>query len=39
LREQEVANLERQYYARALAQIRRQNWQAQRPARAAGRRR
>jgi hypothetical protein len=42
-RMQEVAALEREYYARALAQMRAQNWRAggnfSRPARAAGRRR
>jgi hypothetical protein len=43
VRSQQVADLERQYYARALAQIRAQNWRASggasRPARAGGRRR
>jgi hypothetical protein len=42
-RAQDVADLERQYYARSLAQIRAQNWRASgnvsRPARPAGRRR
>jgi hypothetical protein len=38
LRAQEVANLEREYYARSLTQIRAQNTRAVRPARG-GRRR